>query len=182
MRTLTSVSPRSRSRRRSTAVLGIIVAAVATILVGAFQASVADAQTTKFYKKFKGQLFVSDQAFQVHDDDGAMVDQVKKRSKTELTGTDGESGRSWDFSYLAVLSKKPGSPNATIYFYEVKGKEKKQVTYKDIGIDGEQLIIVSEISISEDDGLNKGTKYEMVLAVSAGGKQVPLAKGTVMFK
>jgi hypothetical protein len=161
--------------RKSTMVL----VAVALAVLGA---SVAWAQSAKFVKKYKGQLFVSDQEFQVIDDDAAMSDQIKKNSKSSLEGTQGEDAKSWDFYWIAVLSKKPGSANATIFFYEVTGKTKKQVTYKDIGIDGEQVVIVSNLSISEDDGLTKGKKYELVLATTSGNKQNVLAKGQVTLK
>jgi hypothetical protein len=146
-------------------------------------ASLAYAESSKFYKQHKGQLIVSDKAFEASDDDATMSAQVKKNGKTTLTATGGtEDGASWDFHWMAVLNKKPGSANATIFFYDVTTKERKQATYKDIGCDPDQLIIVSDLTISEDDGLKKGNKYEIVLAVDSGGKQVPLAKGTVTFK
>ena len=146
-------------------------------------ASVAYAESSKFYKKHKGQLIVSDKAFEASPDDDAMIAQIKKNARTELKATGGtEDGASWDFHWIAVLNKKPGSSNATIFFYDVTGKERKQATYKDIGCDPNQLIIAADMSISEDDGLKKGSKYEVVLAVNQGGKQVPLAKGTVTFK
>ncbi len=145
--------------------------------------SVALAQAGKFYKANKGKLIVSDKPFEASEDEDAMAAQVKKQAKTELKATGGtEEGASWDFHWIAVLNKKPGSASATIFFYDVTGKERKQSTYKDIGCDPNQLIIVSDLSISEDDGLKKGNKYEIVLAVDQGGKQVPLAKGTVTFK
>jgi hypothetical protein len=81
-----------------------------------------------------------------------------------------------------VLNKKPGTSNATVFFYEGTGKKRKQVTYKDIGCDPEQVVIVADMSISEDDGLKKDTKYEVVLATTGGNKQTVLAKGTVFFK
>ena len=145
--------------------------------------SVALAQSGKFYKANKGKLFVSDKPFEASEDEDAMSNQVKKLGRTELKSTGGtEDGASWDFHWLAVLNKKPGSTTATIFFYDVTGKERKQATYKDIGCDANQLIIVADLSIGEDDGLKKGNKYEIVLAVDQGGKQVPLAKGTVSFK
>ena len=145
--------------------------------------SLAYAQTSKFYKKYKGQLIVSDKAFEASEDDDAMAAQIQKNSRKELKATGGnEDGAAWDFHWIAVLNKKPGSANATIFFYDVTTKERKQSTYKDIGVDPNQVIVVSDLSISEDDGLKKGNKYEIVLAVDQGGKQVPLAKGTVTFK
>src|SRR6185436_17982179 len=92
--------------------------AVAAALATAVPASLAVAQSTGFYKKFKGQLFVSDQAFSASDDDAALAAQIKKQSKAELAATGGnEEGAEWTFHWLAVLSKKPGTPNATIFFY-----------------------------------------------------------------
>jgi hypothetical protein len=154
-----------------------ILAAVSLLV-----ASVAFAQSTKFYKKYKGQFFVTDTAFEIVDDDAAMAAQVKK-AKTELKSNGGnEDAAAWRFNFMAVLNKKPGTASATIFFYDVTTRERKQATYKDIGIDGEQLIIVSDLDISEDDGLKKGNKYEIVLSVQQGGKQVTLAKGKVTFK
>ena len=145
--------------------------------------SVALGDGGKFYRANKGKLFVSEKPFEASDDDDALAAQVKKLGRTELKATGGtEEGASWDFHWIAVLNKKPGSASATIFFYDVSGKERKQATYKDIGCDPNQLIIVADMSISEDDGLKKGSKYEIVLAVDQGGKQVPLAKGTVAFK
>ncbi len=148
-----------------------------------FTASLAFAQSAKFYKKHKGQLIVSDKPFEASDDDDALTAQVKKQGRTELTATGGnEDGAAWDFYWIAVLNKKPGTPNATIFFYDITTKERKQATYKDIGCDPNQTIIVSNLSISEDDGLKKGNKYEVVLAIQQGGKSVTLAKGKVTFK
>src|SRR4051794_40289532 len=102
-------------------------------------ATFAYGQSTKFYKKFKGQLIVSDKPFEASDDDDVMAAQVKKLAKTELTATGGtEDGASWDFHWIAVLNRKPGASNATIFFYDVGGKERKQATYKDIGCDPSQ--------------------------------------------
>jgi hypothetical protein len=158
------------------------VALVASSVWVAGSVAAADAGG-KFYRANKGKLFVSEKPFEATEDEDAMAAQVKKQSRTELKATGGnEDGASWDFHWVAVLSKKPGSANATILFYDVSGKERKQATYKDIGCDPNQTIIVSDLSISEDDGLKKGNKYEIVLAADQGGKQVPLAKGTVTFK
>jgi hypothetical protein len=155
-----------------------LVLAAASVLFGSF----ALAQSTKFYKKYKGQLIVSDKPFEVVDDDDAMAKQIAKNSKSELAASGGtEDGASWDFHWIAVLNKKPGVSNATVFFYDIT-KERKQATYKDIGCDPNQLIIVSDMSIGEDDGLKKGNKYEIVLSVEQGGKQIPLAKGKVTFK
>jgi hypothetical protein len=147
-----------------------------------FASSFALAQSKKFYNKHKGQLFVATEAFEATDDDAALSAQVKK-AKHELTSTGGrtEDSAEWRFHWMAVLSRKPGSANATIFFYDVT-KERKQATYKDIGIDPEQVMVVSDLVITEDDGLKKGNKYELVLAVDQGGKQVVLAKGKVAFK
>ena len=157
----------------------------AILLVAAaslFTASLAFAQNSKFYKKHKGQLIVSDKPFEAGEDDSNRTAQVKKQGKSQLAATGGsEDGANWDFYWLAVLNRKPGTSNATIFFYDIT-KERKQATYKDIGCDPNQTIIVSDLSISEDDGLKKGHKYEVVLAVQQGGKSVPLAKGKVTFK
>jgi cytochrome oxidase Cu insertion factor (SCO1/SenC/PrrC family) len=161
------------------AFLVLAAASLATLMVG----SLASAQTAKFFKKYKGQLIVSDKAFEVVEDDESMGAQIKKNARTELTATGGtEDGASWDFHWIAVLNKKPGTSNATVFFYDVTGKERKQATYKDIGCDPSQVVIVSDMSISEDDGLKKGNKYEIVLATTDGGKQTVLAKGKVTFK
>jgi hypothetical protein len=147
-----------------------------------FTASLAFAQTSKFYKKHKGQLIVSDKPFEASEDDDALAAQVKKQAKSELNATGGnEDGAAWDFYWMAVLNKKPGTANATIFFYDITNG-RKQATYKDIGCDPNQTIIVSDLSISEDDGLKKGNKYEVVLAVKQGGKSVTLAKGKITFK
>ena len=111
----------------------------------------------RFYGANKGKLFVSDKPFEASEDEDAMASQVKKLSKTELKATGGtEDGATWDVHWIAVLSKKPASSTATIFFYDVSGKERKQATYKDIGCDPNQLIIVSDLTIGEDDGLKKG--------------------------
>ena len=170
-----------RNNRR--AFLQLLVASSLVLGALALAGSAALADGGKFYKSNKGKLFVSDKPFEASEDEDAMASQVKKQGKTELKATGGtEDGASWDFHWLAALSKKPGTSTATIFFYDVTGKERKQATYKDIGCDPNQLIIVADLSISEDDGLKKGNKYEIVLAVDQGGKQVPLAKGTVSFK
>ena len=170
-----------RNNRR--AFLQLLVASSLCLGALGLAGSAALADGGKFYRANKGKLFVSDKPFEASEDEDAMSNQVKKLGRTELKSTGGtEDGASWDFHWLAVLNKKPGSTTATIFFYDVTGKERKQATYKDIGCDANQLIIVADLSIGEDDGLKKGNKYEIVLAVDQGGKQVPLAKGTVVFK
>jgi hypothetical protein len=157
----------------------ILTGTVAALLLSTF--GLAIAQSTKFYKKHKGQLFVSTEAFEAGEDDAALAAQVKK-AKGALDATGGnEDSAEWRFHWMAVLSAKPGTASATIFFYDVT-KERKQATYKDIGIDPEQLMVLSDLVITEDDGLTKGNKYELVLSVSKNGKQVPLAKGKVQFK
>jgi hypothetical protein len=158
---------------------GLLASAVAALLFCSF--GLALAQSTKFYKKHRGQLLVSTEPFEASDDDAALAAQAKK-AKGELVATGGnEDSAEWRFHWMAVLSAKPGNANATIFFYDIT-KERKQATYKDIGIDAEQLMVVSDLVITEDDGLKKGNKYELVLAVSKNGKQVTLAKGQVTFK
>jgi hypothetical protein len=156
--------------------LATAMAAAVVFVVGA-----AAAQTAKFVSKYKGQLFVSDQEFAVTDDDAAMAAQIKKNARKELEGKDGAEGKEWSFHWLAVLSKKTSSANVTMFFYETN-KAHKQVTYKDLGIDANQQVIVADMNISEDDGLKKDTKYELVLASTDGGKQTVLAKTQVLFK
>jgi hypothetical protein len=72
---------------------------------------------SKLAAKFKGQLLVSDQPFQVTDDAAA----AKKNAKTELVGkTSGDEGTSWDFSFLGVLKAKPGNTKAVLSFVDSK--------------------------------------------------------------
>ena len=158
---------------------GLLASAVAALLLCSF--GLAYAQSKQFYKQHKGQLLVSTEPFEASDDDAALSAQAKK-AKGELTATGGsEDSAEWRFHWMAVLNAKPGSANATIFFYDIT-KERKQATYKDIGLDTDGLMVVSDLVITEDDGLKKGNKYELVLAVEKGGKQVVLAKGKVTFK
>ena len=62
---------------------GLIVGAASALLLMSF--GLAIAQSTKFYKKHRGQLFVSTEAFEASDDDAAS-DAVQFRHRTARHG------------------------------------------------------------------------------------------------
>lgn len=167
-----------------TAISKVRVAFVALAALSLVVASLgaAHAKASKLLAKYRGQLILAAESFQVSDDDDAMLTQVKGKAKTELAGKDGggDEGMVWDFAFLGVLKAKPGATKATLAFIDAKSGT--QATYKELSCAADQEIIAADLTISENDGLTKGKTYDIVLTVSKGGKDVVLAKGKATFK
>lgn len=150
----------------------------AVLVVGLVAASAALAQSAAVYRKFKGQIIVSDREIPVSDSDAEMVKTLKRIHKTSLDG----SGGTWSFYFMAFLNKKPGTSQLTVAFYDLSGGKRKMVTYKDIGVDASSTIVNTDFEIGEDDGIKKGTKYELAVVDLSTNKEVVFAKAQVTLK
>jgi hypothetical protein len=132
------------------------------------------------WKKYKGQLIVSDtQIRSDYDDDKEMIAALKKAHKPSLSKPDGSE--TWSVYFIAFLSKKPGGKAVSLVFYDVSGK-RTYVSAKEIQIDPSSNILVADVEVSEEDGIKKGHKYDVVLGRMVGGREQVFARTKLSFK
>jgi hypothetical protein len=152
--------------------------ALIALIAGVALATPARADVSEsLQKKLKGQLFLSDQAFDVAgDDDAAVVKSLKKQNKASLSHTEVSGTASWHIAFLACMSRKPGVSEVSLDFYTT-GKKGEYVANKRLtGISPTLTLLSSEVDLSEDDGLNAGRTYVVKLTAQVKGKDVVLAQ------
>ncbi len=154
-------------------VMSLAVLAVAFLVVMS-QPLLAD-MSRGVMRAFRGQIVISKGELPTGKNDKDTISRIKKDQVKELTGTANEDVTSWYFSYTAFLSKT-GSKTLKMQF--LKGKQLAADKTLD-GIDPKTPILTGEISINEDEGLNKGTTYNIVLVNPSGAV---VAKTTLTMK
>jgi len=131
------------------------------------------------WKKYKGQLIVSDKEIKSdYDSDKDMIAALKRAHKPTLTR--GAGSETWAVYFIGFMNKKPGSNKISLVFYEA-GKH-VYVSAKEITIDPGSNIVVADVEISEDDGIKKGGRYDVLLGRKAGGKETVFARTKLTFK
>ena len=123
---------------------------------------------------FKGQLVVSKDELPTGKNDKDTIAKIKKEQLKELTGQAGEDNTTWNFHYTAFLSKT-GAKNLKLEF--MKGKNlaaDKQIS----DVDPKSAVLSGDITIDENEGLAKGSTYQVQLM--AGNSVV--AKTTLVMK
>jgi hypothetical protein len=123
---------------------------------------------------FKGQFVVSKEELPTGKNDKDTIAKIKKEQLKELTGQAGEDNTTWTFHYTAFL-KKGGAKALKLEF--VKGKQLMADKQLD-GVDPKSAIIEGDITIDENEGLAKGSTYQVNLM--AGNSIV--AKTTLVMK
>ena len=148
------------------------------VLLVALSASLAFAAGNGAWKKYKGQIIVSDAVIRTeYETDKEMIDGLAKARKQSLTkGADAEA---WEVNFVAFLAKKPGPAGLSLVLYDSK---RQFLTAKDIDVDANAEILASSITIGEDDGVKPGSTVEIVLGRKAGGKETVFAKTKVTLK
>ncbi len=124
---------------------------------------------------FRGQLVISKGELPAGKNDKDTIAKIKKEQLKEITGQTSEDVTSWYFSYTAFLSKA-GAKNLKMEF--LKGGKLAADKQLD-GIDPKSGVLTGEITINEDEGLAKGSTYQIQL-VNSGGQVV--AKTTRVMK
>jgi hypothetical protein len=123
---------------------------------------------------FKGQVVVSKDELPTGKNDKDTIAKIKKEQLKELTGTPGEDNTTWNFHYTAFLTKT-GAKNLKMEF--MKGKNLAADKQLD-GIDPKSAVLSGDITIDENEGLAKGSTYQVQLM---SGSSV-VAKTTVTMK
>lgn len=150
------------------------VALAAFVLVATSSPSYAE-MTRGVIAAFKGQLVVTNGELPTGKNDKDTIKKIKKEQLKELTGTENDEVTSWYFTYTAFLSKT-GAKSLKMEFL----KNGKLAADKRLdGVDPKTSVLTGEISINEDEGLNKGTTYQIQL-ITPGGTVV--AKTTLHMK
>jgi hypothetical protein len=156
----------------------------AAIFLGVFLLAGSSAQAevniATAWKKFKGQIIASDAA--IPSDYGSekeMYAALKKATKANITKAADAEG--WTIYFVGFFNKKPGAKAVSLVFYDVSGK-RSYVGNKEIQIDPNSQTLVADVEVSEDDGIKKGGRYEVVLGRKVGGKEIVFAKTKLTFK
>ena len=139
------------SRRSMSAAL--VVAAVAW-------GGVADADMSRnVLAAFKGELVITKGDLPEGKTDKETIAKIKAERLKELSGEAKSDVTSWFFHYTAFLTR-PGATELTMEFWNGK----KLAANKRInGIDPKITALSGDISIDEDEGLTKGTTYQVKL-------------------
>lgn len=149
--------------------LGLVTA---VLLLGS---SVARADLAKAYKKYKGQILVAEVEWPGDYDLAAM----KKLSKVTLTKP--KDSETWSLNVLAFLKSKPGVTPIHLVFYDIT-KKREYRSAKEINIDPSSNIVVTTVEVGEDDNVEAGKKYDVLLARMEGGKEIIYARAKLTFK
>lgn len=151
-----------------------VVALAAFVLLATSSPSYAE-MTRGVIAAFKGQLVVTKGELPSGKNDKDTIKKIKKEQLKELTGTENDEVTSWYFTYTAFLSKT-GAKSLKMEFL----KNGKLAADKRLdGVDPKTSVLTGDISINEDEGLNKGTTYQIQL-ITPGGTVV--AKTTLHMK
>ena len=153
----------------------LVVAALA--LLGTSRAG-ADPSSAA-WKKFKGQIVVSDRTIPNFDTDKAMIDGLRKLNKTTLTKKDGEE--SWSLVFMGFLNKKVNAGTINLVFYKVTGAKREYMSNKEITLDADSNIVQADLEVSEEDNITAGNKYDVVLGRMVNGKETVFAKTKLSF-
>ncbi len=136
------------------------------------------AQSVKVYRAYKGQIIISDEPIAQSDDDKEMIASLKKAKRDTLTKA--KDATNWPFYFIAFLTKKPGTADISLFFYE-SGK-KNMAFYRDLQTDPNTTIVAFDLEFGDDDGVKPGQKYDVALGRMSGNTVVQLAKAKVTFK
>lgn len=150
---------------------------IVSLVIALLMTGAAFAAGNGAWRKYKGQIIVSDAAIRTdYDSDKEMIDGLAKARRQSLSKGDAEA---WEVNFVAFLAKKPGPAGLSLVLYDGK---RQFLTAKDIDVDANAEILASSITIGEDDGVKPGSTVEIVLGRKAGGKETVFAKTKVTLK
>ncbi len=150
-------------------------------LLGAPAVAHADL-SKKVITSFKGQIVVTEGEMPSGADDKETISSIKKAQLTSVAGEkNAEDVTVWHFRYTAFLNKT-GPTSLKMVFYS-DDKEKRYAADQRLdGVDPKSPVLIGDVSITEDDGLNKGKSYVIKLIATAGNKETTLAQTTLKMK
>ena len=122
---------------------------------------------------FKGELVITKGDLPEAKTDKDTIAKIKAERLKEVTGEAKNDVTAWFFHYTAFLSKT-GATELTMEFWS---PDKKLAANKRInGIDPKITALSGDISIDEDEGLTKGTTYQVKLVTEKNAvvAQTPL--------
>ena len=149
-------------------------AALAMVAVMATAHTVSADMSRGVIAAFKGQIVVSKDELPTGKNDKDTIAKIKKEQLKELTGQAGEDNTTWNFHYTAFLTKV-GAKNLKLEF--MKGKQLAADKQLD-GIDPKSGVLSGDITIDENEGLAKGSTYQVNLM---SGSSI-VAKTTLIMK
>jgi hypothetical protein len=150
------------------------MSAVVVALVATGASASADVSQAVI-SSFRGQLVVSKDELPDGKNDKETISKIKAATLKELVGEKASDTTQWHFHYTAFLSKN-GSSSLKLDFINDKGQLSANKELE--GVDAKSNVLSGDITIDEDEGLNKGKTYSV--EVMAGTTVV--SKASVTFK
>ena len=149
------------------------------LIVGATAAPAHADLSKKVIAAFKGKILVTDGPLSQGADDKSTIAAFKKKTLTAVTGAEnGNDVWEWTFSYTAFQAKT-GMTTLKLEFYDGDRYAADQTL---TGVDPKGQVIEGDITINEDDGLNKGRKYTLKMVGVVKGKEVTVASTQIMMQ
>ncbi len=151
---------------------------LAALLIGAPAVAHADL-SKKVITAFKGQIVVSEGEVPSAEGDKETISAIKKSQQTSVAGEkNADDVTVWRFHYTAFLNK--AAPTSLKMVFYSDDKEKRYAADQRLdGVDPKSPVLSGDVSITEDDGLNKGRRYVIKLVATVGGKDATLAQTTL---
>lgn len=150
----------------------------ALVFLAASPAARGDAASAA-WKKYKGQIIVSDGPIPGYSSDRDMIDGLRKLNKTTLTKK--ADAEAWAFSFMGFLSKKVSAGPINLVFYKVTGGKREYMSNKEINVDSDSNIVQADIEVSEEDNITAGNKYDVVLGRMVNGRETVYARTKLTF-
>ena len=126
----------------------------------------------KVITAFKGKILVTTGALEMGANDKDTIAAFKKKGLTQIEGAEnGNDVQEWTFVYTGFL-KSAGVTSLKLEFYAGDQYAADQTL---VEVDPKLTVVQGDITINEDDGLNKGKTYTLKLVGKVKGKEVVLA-------
>ncbi len=159
---------------------------IASLAVGLLFATLGVAQadySKRVQKAFRGSILITQGGLPgVKGSDKETIAAFKKARLAEVAHTMGDEVPEWSFNFVAFMKKAPRVSKLSVDFY-TDDKEKLYVANKDLtGIDPSIPILRGSLTISEDDGVNKGRRYIVKLTGTVKGREVTFATTKLTMK
>ena len=102
----------------------------------------------------------------------------KASARTELD----KDGDAWNFHFVAVFRKPPGSEDVTLVFYDVTWGKREYVNVYEIKVTPTQETLLTQVVLLQSEGFVSGKKYQALVTRVIGGKESIYAKASVKLK
>ncbi len=152
---------------------------LATVLATSVIAVVAHADVSQgVISTFRGQIVITKDDLPDGKGDKDTIAKIKAAQLKVLEGKPNDDGMIWHFHYTAFLNRT-GNSSLKMEFY-TDDKDHKYVANQSLsGVDPKNGVLSGDISISEDEGLNKGKAYVIKLETE---KDQPVSETHLTFK